>query len=202
MIKELNALDFYKFWRDERLPLIKEKCGYIDKYLSQYDVEELMRQFNKTDSSDAVVYLCSFTDPLGIALCGNNSISDSSYKGETILENVMHESFHPPYDTEAVRPAIDEIARKPWVKSAFEKQEPDSGYNIMDGFIEENIVEALGIYAVVKLGVAIDPDEYFKTHDGGSHVISPYFYKYLREVTKDPNEPFEDYFVKFVSKCI
>lgn len=198
LIKELEAIDFYGFWKGERLPLIKEKCEIIDKYLTQYDVEQLMSQYNKIDSSDITVYLCSFTDPLGIALCGNNVITDSSYRGETILSNVTHESFHPPYDSKAVRLSLDKIAQKPWVQSAFENQNPSSGYNTMDGFIEENIVEALGIYVVNKLGVDIDPVEYFRTHDGGSHVISPYFYKYLRENEKDSTHSFEDYFIHFV----
>ena len=197
LIKELEALSFYKFWQETRLPMIKAKCEIIDKYLTQYDVELLMKQYNKADSSDITVYLCSFTDPLGIALCGNNVISDSSYKGETILSNITHEAFHPPYNAEAVRPSLDKLAQKPWVKAAFENQNPSSGYNTMDGFIEENIVEALGIFVLVKLGVDIEPMEYFKAHDGGSHVISPYFYEYLCAAEKDAGESFEDFFVRF-----
>ena len=202
LIRELESLNFNEFWKNERLPLIKSKCDIIDEYLAKYYVEQLFRQYNKVDSSDITVYLCSFTDPLGIALCGNNSISDSSYKGETILANITHEAFHPPYNNDAVRSALDKIAQKSWVRSAFENQKPGSGYSTMDGFIEENIVEALGIFMLVKLGIDIEPDEYFRTHDGGSHVISPYFYEYLCEVEKDSEESFDDFFIKFANNFL
>lgn len=201
LITALEAIDFRSFWAEERLPMIKQKCELIDKYLTRYDLAQLMRQYNKDDCSDITVYLCSFTDPHGIALCGNDVITDSSYKGETILSNVTHESFHPPYDSEKVRLSLEKIAQKPWVQSAFENQSRSSGYNGMEGFIEENIVEALGIFVLIKLGIDMDTAAYFKTHDGGSHVISPYFYTYLCEVEKDANESFEDYFNKFAN-CI
>jgi len=87
----------------------------------------------------------------------------------------------------------------PWVKEAFDKQDPNSGYNTIEGFIEENIVEALGIYIAVKLGAGIEPFEYLTKHDGGSHVISPYFYRYLCDNAKDVSQSIEDYFIGFVS---
>lgn len=198
LLEELERAGFHEFWQKNRLPLIKEKCSNINDYLSQYDVTQLMGRYRSIDNSaNLTVYLCSFTDPLGIKLCGDNLISDSSYGNDTILSNATHEAFHPPYDTETVKPYLDKIAQKPWVQKAFENQTPP-GYGSMYGFIEENIVEALGIYVVTKLGVNIDPIEYFKTHDDGSHVISPFFYKYLCEAVKDVNESFENYFINFV----
>ena len=68
----------------------------------------------------------------------------------------------------------------------------------MSGFIEENIVEALGIYIAIKIGADIDPKKYFIEHDNGSHVISPYFYDFLCENEKDTSQSFEDYFTSFV----
>lgn len=197
LIEELEEADFYEYWQKNRLPLIKDKCNNINKYLSQFDVRQWLRLYRNVDSN-LTVYLCSFTDPLGVKLCGDNLISDSSYKNDTILSNATHEAFHPPYDTDVVIPYLDKIAQKPWIKKAFDNQTPP-GYGSMYGFIEENIVEALGIYIVVKLGVAIDPVDYFKTHDDGSHVLSPFFYKYLCNVRKDSKESFEDYFIKFVN---
>lgn len=203
LISELEAAGFYLFWKEERLPLIEKKCGEIEQYLVRYDAEQIMRRYKgDIDSSDFTVYLCSFTHPLGIKLCGNNLISDSKYKNDTILSNVTHEAFHPPYNNEAVKPYLDKIAQMPLVLTAFENQSPNSGYDTMDGFIEENIVEALGIYVLVKLGVDMNTDEYFKTHDDGSHVISPFFYKYLCEAPKDARESFEDYFIKFANDFI
>ncbi len=95
---------------------------------------------------------------------------------------------------------MDSLAEKEWLIAAFEAQKSTSGYDTMESFVVENIVEALGIYMVVQLGVEVDPDEYFKKHDESSHVFSPYFFKYLNENEKDKNEPFEDYFKRFAER--
>ena len=80
------------------------------------------------------------------------------------------------------------LAKKPWVKEAFINQNPNSGYQKIEGFIEEHIVEVLGIYVMAQLETDINLIEYFKIHDEGYHVISPYFYKYLCEIKKiSPN---------------
>ena len=71
-----------------------------------------------------------------------------------------------------------------------------------EGFIEENIVEALGIYVAIKLGANIEPFQYFKDHDDGSHIISPHFYKYLCENEKVREQSFEDYFINYVKSLV
>jgi hypothetical protein len=62
--------------------------------------------------------------------------------------------------------------------------------------------DAFGIFVLGKLGVDIDAADYYKTHDDGSHVVSPLFYKYLNETEKDATEPFEDFFEKFTESYI
>ncbi|MCL2217705.1 MAG: hypothetical protein FWB91_11900 [Defluviitaleaceae bacterium] len=200
LVKELENAGYRDFWQTNRLPLIKERCNEINKYLEQYDAEKLINQFKNVngDSSGFTVYICSFAKPLGLKLCGNNILTDFSYDNDTVFINVTHEAFHPPYDVKNTKHALNVLAKKSWVKDAYKNQNPDTRYNSMDGFIEENIVEALGIYVAVQLGVAIDPKEYFRTHDSGSHVISPYFYDYLCEHNKNGSESFDDYFINFV----
>jgi len=202
LIAELEAAGFHDYWKESRLPLIEAKCREVDAHMEQYDIEKLVNQYKNgrnIDNSDFTVYLCSFSRPHGIKLCGNNLISDSSYSNQGVLEIVTHEAFHPPYDFSLVKGAVQALAEKGWVKEAFDNQNPNSGYRAIEGFIEENIVEALGIHVMVQLEADIDPMEYFKTHDDGSHVISPYFYEYLRDNEIKPAQCFEDYFIDFVA---
>jgi hypothetical protein len=198
LTEELKELGFEAFWRAERLPRIEEKCAALDGYLRRYRVEDVAGAYKPFACQNLTVYLCSFAAPHGIKLCGCNLISDVSYPLDTVLSNITHEMFHPPFDHARVRPALDILARKPAVTRAFAGQSPNSGYHDMDGFLEEHVVEALGIYILTRLGVDIDPEAYFKTHDGGSHVVSPYLYRYLAARPKNPAEPFEDYFARFV----
>ena len=198
LIDELEKAGLHEFWQANKLPLIKERCNEIDKYMQQYNAENLINQYRNFDNSDFTVYLCSFAKPHGLKLCGNNIISDYSYSNDNILSNVTHEVFHPAFDFDTVSQSLNVLSEKSWVQEAFKNQNPNSGYYTIEGFIEEHIVEALGIYVLAQLGVDINPSEYFKIHDEGSHVISPHFYKYLCENKKDISQSFEDYFIHFV----
>ena len=199
LIVELEENGFREYWEAHWLPKIQQRCLEINGRLADFNIDEALQPFGDMDNADCTIYLCAFTDPLGIKLCGNNLITDIRYSLDIILSNATHELFHPPYKHEMVQDAVQTLFDKPWVKEAFDSQAPNSGYNTMEGFIEENIVEALGIYLAVKLGAAIEPYEYFKNHDGGSHVISPHFYKYLCENEKMRTQSFEDYFICFVA---
>jgi len=200
LINELEEAGLYSFWHESKLPQIKEKCKEIDLYLAKYKIEHLVNQFRDFDNSDFTVYLGSFVKPHGIKICGNNILSDFSYEDKIILSNLTHEVFHPAFDFKIVKNSLNKLAEKPWVKNAFNNQNPNSGYYHIDGFIEEHIVEALGIYVLCQLGVEIDPYEYFKIHDEGSHVISPHFYDYLNKVKKSSEMTFEEYFIEFVEQ--
>jgi len=114
--------------------------------------------------------------------------------------------FHPPYNYNKVETAVEKLGALPWVKKAFDSQKEHLKYSPMKGFIEENIVEALGIYVLLKLGVETemykDPHKYFQEHDEGSHVVSPRFYDYLVNKPKPAVQSFEDYFIAFVDELI
>ncbi|MCL2215965.1 MAG: hypothetical protein FWB91_02975 [Defluviitaleaceae bacterium] len=199
LISELEDKGFREYWEENWLPKVQKKCTEIDSQLIDFKMDEALQPFGDIDNADCTIYLSAFTDPLGIKLCGSNLITDIRYSLDIILSNATHELFHPPYNHEKVHDSVQALFNKPWVKKAFDSQSPNSGYGTMEGFIEENIVEALGIYLAVKLGATIEPYEYFKNHDGGSHVVSPHFYKYLCENEKMREQSFEDYFIDFVT---
>jgi len=97
---ELEKKGFYEFWQKEKLPIIEKKCDEIDKRLADFEIESLLSPFKDIENTDCTIYICSFTDPLGIKLCGNNLITDVSYSLDIILSNATHELFHPPYKIE------------------------------------------------------------------------------------------------------
>jgi hypothetical protein len=200
LVKELENAGFKEFWHSERLPLLQERCNGLDEYMEQHskDAEKLFNRFIKMDTSDFIIYVCSFANPQGIKLCGNNMIVDYVYDNKTILEILTHEPFHPPYDFKTVRKSVKALAKKPWVKEAYKKQTPEHRYFPMSMYIEENLVDALGKYVAVQLELDIDPKKELTERDNGSHVISPYFYDYLCENEKDVSQSFEDYFTSFV----
>jgi hypothetical protein len=198
-ISELERAGFGEYWESLRLPAIAKKCDEINGYFTKFDIKGLALDFKDFKDEDITVYICSFAAPHGIKLCGYSLISDMSYRNETILANVTHEMFHPPYNYGIVEDSVLALAEKQWVIDAFLNQDPHSGYTEMKGFIEENVVEAMGTYLVFRMGAEEDPYGYFNEHDGGSHVISPKLFRYLLENPKNREQTFEDYFNGFVS---
>lgn len=198
LIHELEEHGFKDYWNTVKLPLIQNKILELEPYLTQYNLEALIGEFKDLDSDEMDVYICSFANPHGIKLCGNTLLSDAAYTKETILANMTHEVFHPPYSYDEVKEYVDILAKEDLVIKAFAEQNPLSGYSEMPGFIEEHIVEALGTYIVYMLGVEKEPYEYFKVHDGGSHVLSPLFFEYILKNKRNPEQSMNDFFISFV----
>ena len=198
LIHELEENGFKNYWNTVKLPIIQNKIFELKPFLIQYNLEALIGEFKDFDGDEMDVYICSFANPHGIKLCGNTLLSDAVYSKETILADMTHEVFHPPYVYHEVKEYVDLLAKKDFVIKAFREQNPLSGYPDMEGFIEENIVEALGTYIVYTLGVEKEPYEYFKVHDSGSHVLSPLFFEFLLNKKRKPGQSMNDYFIDFV----
>ncbi len=198
LIYELENNGFREYWNTVKLPIIQNKISELEPYLSQYNLETLIGEFKDFSGEEMDVYICSFANPHGIKLCGNTLLTDVVYNQETILANITHEVFHPPYVYSDIKEYVDILAKKNFVIKAFNEQNPLSGYSEMPGFIEEHIVEALGTYITYILGVEKEPYEYFKKHDGGSHVLSPLFFEYLLNNKRKPEQSMNDFFISFV----
>jgi hypothetical protein len=198
IISELESLGFKNHWKNNRLPLIMNKINELNLYLSNYNVGDMLGDLTDIKDEDCSLYLCSYTRPHGIKLCGPSFISDYSYANKTTMSISVHEMFHPPYNINNVSKEVAILSKLEHVKKAYKNQNPNSRYSPIEDFIEENIVEALGIFVCYKLGVENDPFTYFKEHDEGSHVISPDFFQYLLDNPKTKEQDFEVYFSEFV----
>lgn len=198
IIEELEANGYREYWEKNKLPLIDKRCKDIEKVLAKNDISEYIGKYKELVDEDIVIYICTFAHPHGTRLYGNVILMDYVWSDNNIMNTVIHELFHPPYKYEEVSDLVGALAKKEFVVEAHKNQNPKLAYEQMDLFIEENIVEALAVYAVVMLGFEEEPYEYFKKHDEGSHVISPYFYNYLKENDIKENQTFKEYFENFV----
>jgi hypothetical protein len=70
----------------------------------------------------------------------------------------------------------------------------------MEGFIEENVVDAMMASISHKLGLMDDPLGFFDQHDEGSHKFSVILLDAFQRYPKDPTQRFEDYFRGLVQK--
>lgn len=195
IINELEKNGFYEYWTEKRLPEIMKSKKDLSGFVSQYNLQEDMENMLGTRCMDEItLYLCSFASPHGIKICGNNYISDITFPRETTLLVAVHEMFHPPYNSKNIKEELKRVEEEPFFKNAFETKDPKFGYAEMDGFIEENVVEAMSLFVCEKLGLVKDSFEYLKKHDKGSHVFSVILMKYFKLYQKPKEQSFEEYF--------
>jgi len=199
IVLELEVLGFYEYWRLQCKPSVEEKCREYQEFIGAHDFLDLFTQYKSLPSNDIQIYICRFHRPHStkLTLSGNAMILSDHYTMETAVMMVAHELFHSPYDNNKALGALKILKAQPWVLKAFDNQNENCRYAQMDYFIEENIVEALGIYIAYSLGVEKNPYEYFRNHDYGSHVISPAFFRYMLEHPKSREEEFEKYLYDF-----
>ena len=197
-VKELNDIGFVAYWDKVKKPLLDKRCSKLNNSLKKFNILDEINKLMPFNDADIRMWICAFARPHGIKLCGYDMIADYRYYDKTILSIITHEMFHPPYKLETVTEAVEKLGNIPWVIKAYNEQRPGYEYKPMSGFIEENIVEALGIFVLKKMYKYYNAHRYFKKHDYGSHVISPYFYDYLHNTPKNQEQSFEEYFINFV----
>lgn len=202
VVKELEESGFREYWLSERFPLINEKITEIQQFAKEYHFqEELQFMLGPGSLFDSIsLYLCSFASPHGIKLCGPRYISDVSFPTRFTLAISIHEMFHPPYDANKIKELINFIGGDQLIKHAFINQNPNHGYSTMEGFIEENVVEAMALHVCGKIGLEDDPFGYLEKHDGGSHVLSVILLEYFKKYPKDKDQTFQEYFEFIISR--
>lgn len=202
LIDELENSGFREYWKDERLPLIKQKQRRFQAYASTFHLDgEIELMLGRGSAPESVtVYLCTFAAPHGIKICGPRYITDVVFPREASLGIAVHELFHPPYDASHLETELEGLGKDPLLQHAFETKDPRFGYSTMTGFIEENVVEAMAIHICHKIGLEKDPLKYFAEHDGGSHMLSVVLFDYFGKFPKSAEQSFEAYFIELLKE--
>ncbi len=202
VINELENMGFREYWRQEQLPRIHAKKAQLQPFVENYalDKEIAIMLGAGRAPEEITLYLCAFAAPHGIKVFGPRYIADMRFSLETTLLIAIHEMFHPPYQQSEVQQSLDLLASDPFIRLAFEKKDPKYGYPEMDGFLEENVVEAMSLFIAHKAGLEPDPYGYLLKHDGGSHVFSVILLDYLSLHPKPVVQAFGDYFRELVDK--
>ncbi len=196
VVKELELLGFREYWTKERLPRIQAVQSEFFAYANGFHIDDEVERMLGIGRApeNMTVYLCTFAAPHGIKICGPRYITDVSFPKEDSLGVAIHEMFHPPYDAGNLKDELRRLGEDPLLKRAFETKDPRFGYPTMEGFIEENVVEAMAITICHRLGLEEEPRAYFAKHDGGSHLLSVVLFEYFKRYPKSKDRTFEEYF--------
>jgi hypothetical protein len=151
-------------------------------------------------SQTITVYVLAYSQPHDTRVTGLRFLTDKSYPFGIVLHSAIHESMHPPYNTNdpTVQEAIDLLSNDPLVVDKVKHHDPSFGYNTVSGYIEEDSVEALEQIVSEQFGVGNNAHVYWTQHDGGMHVLATAIYTDYKAALQRHPESYSEWFVRAV----
>ena len=111
--------------------------------------------------------------------------------------------MHPPYEASdpAVKNAIETLRADPFLMDKVQHHDPSFGYNTLEGFVEEDCVQALEQNVAEQFDRNGDlkgnPEKYWAEQDGGMHVVAVALYQLMKQENfPKAGESFTQFFVR------
>lgn len=150
------------------------------------------------------VYILRFVKPHGIKVTGSRFLTADTWPVSVVLPDAVHEMMPRPYDLAGdaeLRTALDRLRADPFLMKRVEGAAPSLGYTTFEGFVEEDIVQALEQVALERMGVERNAHTHWCRQDGGHHVLAVALYRVTREETfASSGEPVRDLLIREVTR--
>ncbi|GAB5535089.1 MAG: hypothetical protein Rubg2KO_13380 [Rubricoccaceae bacterium] len=179
-------IDFPGYWDWEIRPQAEARIAELAPQLPALDVlgETAQLTGQPAPLDTLTVYVLHFVKPHGIKITGSRFLTATTWPLSVVLPDAVHEMMHPPYDLSTdleLRAALDRLRNDPFLMERIENHDPSLGYTTFEGFVEENVVQALEQVALERLGVDRDPRAHWCRQDGGLHVLAAALYHTMTE---------------------
>lgn len=162
---------------DARIADVQRSLGSFDVITWQ---EKLTgRAFDPTIE----IVLLQFSKPHGIKVQGQTFLQAADYDVATTVRIAAHEMLHPPVpmDGAAALAALKVLEKDALIMRIVREHDPRWGYTTLDGFLNEDLTEALDQLISEALGVARNPADRWRKADDGMHVLAAGLYGLLRQ---------------------
>lgn len=204
ILELLLSNGFKEYWEKVERPKLDEFILRNKDFYNSIDVTTEINQIlgiKKYTEINAII--STFVYPRGYKLYDNTFLTDYRLNTYDFILVTIHEMFHSPYNIKNVKESIKKLSQDEYLIESYNSQHEIIAYQPFESYIEENIVDTLGLYVAKKIGLPIDPINYLKTHDldkhGNPQCLSIIFYEYLINNEKKSNELFDDYFNQMVN---
>jgi len=200
----LKTIGFENHWKQYVLPKLEGKIAEIKKELPKYnvihEVEKLLG--TRLPSNALTVHILNYSQPHGIRVTGLRFLTDAAYPFRIVLRNAVHEPMHPPYnlarDTE-LKEALDSLRADGFLIDKISNHNPAFGYNSLEGFIEEDCVQALEQIINETLKVEVEARKRWKDNDDGMHVFAIALYSVMKGGNfPAAGESFRDFLIRMI----
>jgi hypothetical protein len=151
--------------------------------LSDYDLIKWQRKLSgKRLDPTITIVLLYFSKPHGVRVQGQRFLEATDYNVTTTLRIAAHELLHPPFDMDGAiaKRAIGLLQEDPVIARIVREHDPRWGYRTIDGYLNEDICQALDQIISEVLGFARNPADRWNDADDGMHVLAAALYGLLR----------------------
>lgn len=172
-------------FRAERVgAALDRRVGEVERALAGYDVVRWQRKLTGRDFDSRIeIVLLHFSKPHGVKVQGQTFLQAADYDVALTVRIAAHEMLHPPIpmDGAAAKAALAVLGEDPLLTRIVRDHDPRWGYTTLDGYLNEDLCEALDQLIGEALGVARNPADRWRKADDGMHVLAAGLYGLLRQ---------------------
>jgi len=184
ILRAMRDADFAGFRRDLIGTRLDDRAAQLGDQLAGFDVIELQRRLSGKQLDQTIeIVLLYFCLPHGVRIQGQRFIQSADFDLMTTVRIAAHELLHPPIDMHGpvATATLDTLANDDVLTRIVGEHDPAFGYTTLDGYLNEDICQALDQLIVEQLSVARNPADRWRTSDDGMHVLAAGLYGLLRE---------------------
>ena len=146
----------------------------MSKVLSGLDVIQWQRKLTGREFDPEIdIVLVYFSKPHGVRVQGQRFLQSLDYSPNTTARIAAHEMLHPSVDknSAAGKALLAQLARDPLIIRIVKEHDPRWGYTSLEGYLDEDLCQALDQLIDEELGIAHNPAERWHDSDDGMHVL-------------------------------
>ena len=198
----LKSIHFEAYWAEKILPKVERRIAEMKNELQPHDVVAAVESYRgfALPSRQITVFVLYYSHPHGIKITGMRYLAHLQWPTKVVLQNAVHELFHPPYDLTVDRELKDlllQLKKDAFLMDKVLNHDPNYGYNSFESFIEEDCVRALEQMASESLQIGSDAHRRWKEEDDGMHVFAVALYSIMKEEKYNQRkEKFRDFLIR------
>ncbi|HMQ69528.1 MAG TPA: hypothetical protein PKA90_11360 [Ignavibacteria bacterium] len=202
VLKFLEEVKFNEYWVENIYTKVQGKADEFREEVLQYNIIGNVEDHlgYKLPSNKITVYLLYYSQPHGIKITGTRFLTDVAWPFSILIRTATHEMMHPPFDLKndsLLTGNIEKLRAEEFFMDKVLNHNPSFGYNSLEGFVEEDCVQALDQIINEKLGIAKDAGIRWKESDDGMHVLAIALYTIMKEDDfSGSDESFRDFLIR------
>jgi len=183
VLEGLRDAGFGEFRAAAVVPHAASRQQQLLSLLAPLDViREQERLLGRSLQPRIEVNLLWFCRPHGVKVQGQRFLAHMMSRDQVVVLTAAHEILHPPFDMKGATAAacLAILEQDPLLARILREKNKDTGYNSLQGILDEDTVQALDQIIQERLRFGEDPSQRWTTRDQGMHVLAAGLYGLLK----------------------